>query len=122
MIYPEGTRRPPGAEPKYKMGVVNLYERLNVPVVPIAHVPGSTGRGVPSCAIRARSRSRCSIRSCRASTANTFHKTLVERIETACDRQLLELADDPERAAFPGDGEEACRRVEADAVSRTGAA
>lgn len=36
IIYPEGTRRPAGAERAYKHGVVNLYEALGVPVVPVA--------------------------------------------------------------------------------------
>lgn len=36
IIYPEGTRRPAGAEPAYKHGVVNLYRDLGVPVVPVA--------------------------------------------------------------------------------------
>lgn len=40
IIYPEGTRRAPGAEPAYKYGIVELYARLGVPVVPIAHVAG----------------------------------------------------------------------------------
>src|SRR5690606_41599430 len=40
IIYPEGTRRPPGAEPAYKYGIVELYKQLNVPRIPIAHVPG----------------------------------------------------------------------------------
>jgi 1-acyl-sn-glycerol-3-phosphate acyltransferase len=40
IIYPEGTRRPPGAEPAYKWGIAELYSRLNVPVVPVAHVAG----------------------------------------------------------------------------------
>lgn len=40
IIYPEGTRRPPGAEPSYKWGIVELYVRLDIPVVPIAHVAG----------------------------------------------------------------------------------
>lgn len=40
IIYPEGTRRPPGAEPAYKYGIVELYKQLNVPVIPIAHVAG----------------------------------------------------------------------------------
>lgn len=40
IIYPEGTRRPPGAEPIYKYGIVELYKQLDVPVVPIAHVAG----------------------------------------------------------------------------------
>jgi len=40
IIYPEGTRRPPGAEPAYKTGIAHIYEQLDVPVVPIAHVAG----------------------------------------------------------------------------------
>lgn len=40
IIYPEGTRRPAGAEPAYKYGIVELYKQFNVPVVPIAHVAG----------------------------------------------------------------------------------
>lgn len=40
IIYPEGTRRPPGAEPHYKWGIVELYTQLNLPVVPVAHQAG----------------------------------------------------------------------------------
>ncbi|HEY5817524.1 MAG TPA: 1-acyl-sn-glycerol-3-phosphate acyltransferase [Mesorhizobium sp.] len=40
IIYPEGTRRPPGAEPKYKWGIVELYTHLGIPVVPVAHQAG----------------------------------------------------------------------------------
>jgi 1-acyl-sn-glycerol-3-phosphate acyltransferase len=36
VIFPEGTRRVPGAEPAYKPGVAMLYKSLNVPIVPIA--------------------------------------------------------------------------------------
>jgi 1-acyl-sn-glycerol-3-phosphate acyltransferase len=36
IIFPEGTRRPAGAEPRYKFGVVHLYAELGVPCVPIA--------------------------------------------------------------------------------------
>lgn len=35
-IFPEGTRRAPGAEPAYKYGVVYLYSEFNVPCVPVA--------------------------------------------------------------------------------------
>ena len=35
-IFPEGTRRAPGAPPDYKPGILMLYDRLNVPCVPIA--------------------------------------------------------------------------------------
>jgi 1-acyl-sn-glycerol-3-phosphate acyltransferase len=36
IIFPEGTRRPPGAEPKYKFGVVHLYMDMGVPCLPVA--------------------------------------------------------------------------------------
>ena len=36
IIFPEGTRRPPGAPPDYKTGVVLLYEALSIPCVPVA--------------------------------------------------------------------------------------
>jgi 1-acyl-sn-glycerol-3-phosphate acyltransferase len=36
IIFPEGTRRAPGAEPDYKRGVAALYGELGVPCVPIA--------------------------------------------------------------------------------------
>jgi len=35
-VFPEGTRRAPGAAPDYKPGVVMLYEELNLPCVPLA--------------------------------------------------------------------------------------
>jgi 1-acyl-sn-glycerol-3-phosphate acyltransferase len=36
IIFPEGTRRPAGAEPRYKYGVAHLYAAEGVPCVPIA--------------------------------------------------------------------------------------
>jgi 1-acyl-sn-glycerol-3-phosphate acyltransferase len=36
IIFPEGTRRPAGAEPRYKIGVAHLYAAEGVPCVPIA--------------------------------------------------------------------------------------
>jgi 1-acyl-sn-glycerol-3-phosphate acyltransferase len=36
LIFPEGTRRAPGAEPDYKPGAVALYEGLDLPCVPLA--------------------------------------------------------------------------------------
>ncbi|QTP64078.1 1-acyl-sn-glycerol-3-phosphate acyltransferase [Candidatus Liberibacter africanus] len=35
IIYPEGTRRPPGAKPLYKRGIAHIYDSLSVPVIPI---------------------------------------------------------------------------------------
>ncbi len=36
LVFPEGTRRPIGAEPAYKQGVAHLYEAIGVDVVPVA--------------------------------------------------------------------------------------
>ncbi len=36
IIFPEGTRRPAGAEPRYKYGVAHLYAAEGVPCVPVA--------------------------------------------------------------------------------------
>jgi len=36
VIFPEGTRRAPGAEPNYKFGIVHLYGETGIPCLPIA--------------------------------------------------------------------------------------
>ena len=36
LVFPEGTRRLPGAEPDYKPGIVMIYDRLGVACVPVA--------------------------------------------------------------------------------------
>ena len=36
IVFPEGTRRPPGAEPRYTRGIVHLYATAGVPCVPLA--------------------------------------------------------------------------------------
>ena len=40
IIFPEGTRRPPLAEPDYRWGTAKLYEALGAPVVPVAVTSG----------------------------------------------------------------------------------
>jgi 1-acyl-sn-glycerol-3-phosphate acyltransferase len=36
IIFPEGTRKAPGDSPAYLPGVLALYRRLNLPIVPVA--------------------------------------------------------------------------------------
>ena len=36
IIFPEGTRRPAGAEPRYKFGVAHIYAAEGVPCLPVA--------------------------------------------------------------------------------------
>ena len=47
IIYPEGTRRPAGAEPSYKYGTVHLYSELGVPCVDLVPVLDDSARAVP---------------------------------------------------------------------------
>lgn len=36
IIFPEGTRRAPGAEPAYKFGIAHMYDTMKSPCVPVA--------------------------------------------------------------------------------------
>jgi len=45
LIFPEGTRKKPGAAPDYKPGVAGLYAMLDVPCVPVALDSGVYWRG-----------------------------------------------------------------------------
>jgi 1-acyl-sn-glycerol-3-phosphate acyltransferase len=92
LLFPEGTRRAPGAPPDYKSGLALLYDGLNLPCVPLAlnsglfwprrqliRYPGTIIveflEPIPAGVPRA-----------------TFKKTLEERIETACARLIEETA------------------------------
>lgn len=93
IIYPEGTRRPAGAPPAYKHGVAHLYERLHVPVVPIAHMAGlywprrSFMRHPGLIEVEVLEPIPPGL------TREEFLATLINRIETACDQMLLRAAD-----------------------------
>jgi 1-acyl-sn-glycerol-3-phosphate acyltransferase len=101
VIFPEGTRRAPGAAPDYKPGVVALYEGLALPCVPVAlnsglywprrsllRYPGTIvveildplPPGLPR---------------------ETFRTDLMARIETASDRLILEAARSPDPPPVP---------------------
>ena len=45
LIFPEGTRKKPGAPPDYKPGVAGLYGQLGVPCVPVALDSGRYWQG-----------------------------------------------------------------------------
>jgi 1-acyl-sn-glycerol-3-phosphate acyltransferase len=96
IIFPEGTRRPAGAPPAYKYGVVHLYQTLGVPCLPVAL---DTGVFWPR---------RSFLR--RPGTMviefldpippgmprDAFFGEVKSRIETACDRLLAEECRGPE--------------------------
>lgn len=109
VIFPEGTRRPPGAPPDYKSGVLALYDGLQRPCVPVAlnsgvywarksliRRPGTIVveilEPIPAGLPRAE-----------------FKQLLIERIETAAERLRLEALEElgethPEhQSALPAD-------------------
>jgi 1-acyl-sn-glycerol-3-phosphate acyltransferase len=101
MIYPEGTRRAPGAPPAYKYGIVHLYMNLGLPVVPIAH---NAGRYWPR---RKFMRYPGTVR-CRilppiepGLDKETFLQRLIEATETACDEFLVQASQDKNPPPMP---------------------
>ncbi|WOC16307.1 lysophospholipid acyltransferase family protein [Pseudochrobactrum sp. MP213Fo] len=101
MIYPEGTRRPAGAPPAYKYGVVHLYMNLGLPVVPIAH---NAGLYWPR---RQFMRYPGTIR-CRilppieaGLDKDEFLRRLIEATETACDEFLVLASQDKNPPPMP---------------------
>lgn len=90
IIYPEGTRRAPGAEPAYKYGVAQLYRQLDLPCVPVALNSGHfwPRRGF------IRRPGRIVVEFLEpippGMDRDAFFRTLQERIETASSRLLAE--------------------------------
>jgi 1-acyl-sn-glycerol-3-phosphate acyltransferase len=101
LIFPEGTRRPPGAAPAYQSGIALLYRTTGVPVVPVAvnsglywprrsflHYPGTIiVEFLPPIPPGLEPRA--------------FLATLQGTIETACDRLLAEADRASPRPPFP---------------------
>lgn len=108
IIFPEGTRRAPGAEPDYKYGVVHLYRKLGVPVVPMAlnsgfYWPRRRFRRLPGTIIVS------FLPPIAPGLApRKFLSRLTETIETECDRLLIEADGANPRPEF---GPEATARL-----------
>ena len=104
-IYPEGTRRLPGAPPKYKQGVTALYIETGVACLPVAVNTGLFWRRhgflrrpgvavIEYLPVIAPGLDRAA-----------FSKRLQSTIETACDRLNAEAIDnDPSLAAVVAEG------------------
>ncbi len=99
-IFPEGTRRPAGATPRYKNGVNHLYAAAHAPCVPVAL---NSGLFWPRRSLR-RHPGTSVIEFLPAIPADLplaeFAQTLQQRIEAASGRLIAEaLAADPSLAA-----------------------
>ena len=100
VIFPEGTRRAPGAEPKYKYGVVHLYSELGVPCAPLAL---NSGLFWPRRSFR-RYPGTIKVEVCEpigpGLDKDTFFRRLQDEVETTTARLVAE--GERERAALSG--------------------
>lgn len=90
VIFPEGTRQPPGAPPDYKPGVAALYSKLNLSCIPVALNSGLfwEGKGI----LRRPGKIIVEFLEPIAPGLSRaeFMRLLEDRIESACRRLLLE--------------------------------
>jgi len=90
IVYPEGTRRAPGSEPKYKWGIVELYHQLQLPVVPVAHQAGLFWPRRKFLRYPGTIRARFLPPIEPGLDKEEFMRRLVEATESACDEILVE--------------------------------
>lgn len=98
IIFPEGTRRAPGAPPDYKFGIAQLYSRLGVPCLPVAL---NTGAFWPRRKIVRRPGSvtiACLEPIAPGLPRGVFFADLQSRIEAASDALLREAGGQPAEA------------------------
>ena len=92
IIYPEGTRRPPGAPPSYKFGIARLYRDLDVPVVPVAMHPGLFWPRRKFLRFPGHFVVRILPPIAPGLDADVFHEKLMHDLEAASDQLLIETA------------------------------
>jgi 1-acyl-sn-glycerol-3-phosphate acyltransferase len=92
IIYPEGTRRPPGAAPEYKYGIARLYRDLQVPVVPVVMHPGLFWPRRKFIRYPGHFKVRILPVIAAGMDPDAFLAHLVDVMETASDRLLIETA------------------------------
>lgn len=101
IIYPEGTRRAPGDEPSYKYGIVELYARLELPVVPVAHVAGLYWPRRVFMRYPGTIRARFLPPIPPGLGKEEFMARLIGETEAACDALLVEAAHSPNAPPLP---------------------
>jgi len=101
IIYPEGTRRPPGAEPAYKFGIAELYAKLNLPVVPVAHNAGLFWPRRKFLRYPGTLKARFLPPIAPGLDRDAFMKRLVSDIESACDALLVDVAAQSDHPPLP---------------------
>ena len=94
MIFPEGTRKQPGAEPDYRYGVTRMYLDLNCPVVPVALNAGLYWPRTSFLRHPGTLRARFLEPIMPGLTGPEFSAELERRIEEACDDLYLQALED----------------------------
>lgn len=90
IIYPEGTRRPPGAAPDYKYGIARIYRDLKVPVVPVVMHPGLFWPRRKFIRYPGHFKVRILPAIPPGLDPDVFHQQLIDVMETASDELLIE--------------------------------
>ena len=93
IIYPEGTRRPPGAEPEYRYGIARIYRDIQVPVVPVAMHPGLFWPRRRSIRYPGHFKVRILPPIEPGLDPDVFFQTLIDRLEKASDELLVETVE-----------------------------
>jgi 1-acyl-sn-glycerol-3-phosphate acyltransferase len=101
IIYPEGTRRAPGDAPAYKYGIVELYNQLGLPVVPVAHVAGLYWPRRKFLRYPGTIRARFLPAIPPGLGKEEFMKRLVAETEAGCDALLIEASRQPDPPPMP---------------------
>ncbi|HTV67215.1 MAG TPA: 1-acyl-sn-glycerol-3-phosphate acyltransferase [Rhizobiaceae bacterium] len=101
IIYPEGTRRAPGAEPNYKYGIVELYAQLGIPVVPVAHQAGLYWPRRKFLRYPGTIKARFLKPIPPGLEKEEFMQRLIGETEAACDEILIEVAQSPNPPPMP---------------------
>ncbi|MBV2184488.1 MAG: 1-acyl-sn-glycerol-3-phosphate acyltransferase [Rhizobium sp.] len=101
IIYPEGTRRPAGAEPAYKYGIARIYRDLDVPVVPVAMHPGLFWPRRKFLRFPGHFKVKILPPIEPGLDPDLFYETLIERLEKVSDELLVETARDNPQVPLP---------------------
>lgn len=113
VIFPEGTRREPGAEPHYKYGIVRLYTELNIPVIPIAHNAGLYWPRHKFLRYPGAIRARILPPIEPGLDKDVFLARLIEETETACDELLLLASQDHNPPPMPPSAQKKLAKMKA---------
>ena len=101
MIFPEGTRRAPGAEPAYRYGITRMYLEMNCPVVPVALTSGLYWPRRKFIRYPGKIRVRFLEPIMPGLDGKAFAAELERRIEEGCDDLYLETMQDPVLPPIP---------------------